>query len=221
MDKILTNIEGPRSLADMVFKLIENAILDGELKPGEEIPESKLAKLLNTSATPVREAINRLIGDGIVEKIPNKPSRIVILSNKEVEDLFDIRMALERLSISLAADNIDQEGINYLKDLQKSGEEYLQKNNLKKYSQYNHDFHDCLYKYSKNHLIVDMLQNIRKKIMLCTSATTLIPEIPARAVPEHELMIEALIKRDKNNAEKLMIAHIVEAKKELIEKRKK
>jgi len=92
-----------RTLAEKAFVSIHGAILTGNLKPGERIPIEELASRLDMSPMPVREAVRRLDGLGLVENIPHKGARVTELSVADLHQIYEARLALEPLAVYRAA----------------------------------------------------------------------------------------------------------------------
>ena len=208
----ITVILIPRNLADQVYDILDKAILNGEFLPGEEMPEAAIAEKLGVSATPVREAINRLAADGLVVKEANKRPRVIILSEKEIHDLYDVRLALETLGISTAALSITAQDIQELRALQRQGEEYFSAGQVVLYRQYDREFHDKILSISGNMLLMEFMERIKKRVTLCASSTVRIPKMREHAVRQHHDMIDLLDQRDAQGAEDLMKIHIQSAK---------
>ena len=85
-------------LRDVVFQTLRQAILKGELKPGERLMEIQLAQKLGVSRTPVREAIRKLELEGLVLMIPRKGAEVAEITIKDLEDVLEVRAALEELA---------------------------------------------------------------------------------------------------------------------------
>ena len=96
-------------LRDVVFNTLRQAILTGELKPGERLMEIHLANKLGVSRTPIREAIRKLELEGLVNIIPNKGAYVTGISDKDVHDIYMIRSMLEGLCVRWATEHITQE----------------------------------------------------------------------------------------------------------------
>lgn len=210
------SITTPRNLADQVYDALEKAILNGEFLPGEEVPETLVAENLGVSATPVREAINRLAGDGLIIKATNKRPRVIQLTRKEVQDLYDVRTALEVLGISTAASSITSEGIQDLRELQERGEGYFRADEFSAYMNYDREFHSKVMSFSENTLVMDFMNKIRNRVMLCVLTTVRIRPMHEQAVKQHCKMIELLAQRDAQGAEEAMKEHIQMAKEALL-----
>lgn len=88
-------------LRDVVFQTLRQAILRGELKPGERLMEIHLAQKLGVSRTPVREAIRKLELEGLVLMIPRKGAIVAEITVQDLEDVLEVRMALEELAVTI------------------------------------------------------------------------------------------------------------------------
>ena len=113
-------------LRDVVFNTLRQAILRGELKPGERLMEIQLADKLGVSRTPIREAIRKLELEGLVLMIPRRGAEVAEITEKSLRDVLEVRGALEELAVELACDRITEEGIEQLKVAAKEFEEALQ-----------------------------------------------------------------------------------------------
>ena len=112
-------------LRDVVFKTLRQAILRGELKPGERLMEIKLANKLGVSRTPIREAIRKLELEGLVLMIPRRGAEVAEITEKSLNDVLEVRKALEELAVQLACERMDEEGLEALKKAAKEFEESL------------------------------------------------------------------------------------------------
>ena len=115
-------------LRDVVFNTLRQAILRGELKPGERLMEIQLANKLGVSRTPIREAIRKLELEGLVLMIPRKGAEVAEITEKNMRDVLEVRKALEELAVQLACDKITQEE---LEELEKAGYSEVQILNLR------------------------------------------------------------------------------------------
>ena len=102
-------------LRDVVFQTLRQAILRGELKPGERLMEIHLAQKLGVSRTPVREAIRKLELEGLVLMIPRKGAIVAEITVQDLEDVLEVRMALEELAVKIACKRITQEQLEEIK----------------------------------------------------------------------------------------------------------
>lgn len=119
-------------LRDVVFNTLRQAILRGELKPGERLMEIQLANKLGVSRTPIREAIRKLELEGLVLMIPRKGAEVAEITEKNLRDVLEVRGALEELAVRLACDRIGEEGIENLKKAAKGFEAVLDSEDITK-----------------------------------------------------------------------------------------
>ncbi len=101
-------------LRDVVFNTLRRAILKGQLKPGERLMEVHLANRLGVSRTPIREAIRKLELEGLVIMIPRRGAEVARITEKSLKDVLEVRRALDVLSVELACQRIDENGIKGL-----------------------------------------------------------------------------------------------------------
>ncbi len=97
------------------FNTLRQAILRGELKPGERLMEIQLANKLGVSRNPIREAIRKLELEGLVLMIPRKGAEVAEITEKNLRDVLEVRCALEELAVQLACDRMDEEGVRELR----------------------------------------------------------------------------------------------------------
>ena len=101
-------------LRDVVFNTLRQAILKGELEPGERLMEIQLAQKLGVSRTPIREAIRKLELEGLVVMIPRKGAEVARITEKDMKDVLEVRGALEELAVALACRHVTDEAVDDL-----------------------------------------------------------------------------------------------------------
>ena len=204
------------TLSAQVFESLQEAIVLGDLMPGEKIRESELAKRYNTSRGPLRDALRRLEARRLVTTTPNAGARVVELSPQQLIELYQVREALEGMTCRLAASNMSDEDIQELSDLldkheqeieRKDGEEYLkQEGDL--------DFHFRIAQGSQNELLRTTLCEDHYQLMrLYRYKFANRKGRPNKALSEHRMILEAIKERDGELAELLMRRHIRNARK--------
>ena len=105
----MTEEQQAMPLRDAVFMSLRKAILTGKIKPGERLTEVKLGKILGTSRTPIREAIRLLEQENLVTIIPGSGARVSRMTVSDLQDVMEVRSALEQLSAGLACERITEE----------------------------------------------------------------------------------------------------------------
>mgnify|MGYP003299253459 FL=1 len=132
-------------LRDVVFQTLRQAILRGELKPGERLMEIQLANKLGVSRTPIREAIRKLELEGLVLMIPRRGAEVAEITEKSLRDVLEVRGALEELAVDLACERITEEDISKLKEAAKEFESTLSNEDVTKIAEADVKFHDIIY----------------------------------------------------------------------------
>jgi DNA-binding GntR family transcriptional regulator len=107
---------GHRTLAERAFATLHEAIVTGVLAPGERLPIEELAEILEMSPMPVREALRELDSSGLVENIPHRGARVTELSIDDLREVYEARLALERLAVRHAAEKFTEEDASVARD---------------------------------------------------------------------------------------------------------
>jgi DNA-binding GntR family transcriptional regulator len=205
----------PNSISDQIYEVLKEHILLGKIAPGERIIENNIAEGLKTSRTPVREAFQRLMQDGLVERVPQGGVRVTVITPRMVREVFGIRAVLEVYAVDLACDNIEVGAIIKLRELAKQARKLLSSpeandpEGLITLWKINTSFHETIYRAAgSEHLlkIVDQLNSLVRRFRFLSMRKTRI-----RAWDQHELIIRYLEDKDKTMLGELMKAHIEEA----------
>ena len=151
-------------LRDVVFQTLRQAILRGELKPGERLMEIQLANKLGVSRTPIREAIRKLELEGLVLMIPRRGAEVAEITEKSLRDVLEVRGALEELAVDLACERITQEDISKLKEAAKLFEETLPGEDVTEIAEADVKFHDIIYLSTDNQRLIQLLYNLREQM---------------------------------------------------------
>ena len=203
------------SLREKVFRVIREGILEGKYKPGEALREATIAKELNVSRTPVREAIRQLELEGLVQSIPNKETVVRGVSEEDVQDIFMIRSRLEGMAARLAAERITPEELEELKEVLELTEFYVTKNDLVHIGELDHRFHDMIYKATKSKILKQMLSDFHTYVQKTRMESIATPGRAICLLKEHTAIFEAVKNKDGQKAEELTNRHINEVSKNM------
>lgn len=151
-------------LRDVVFNTLRQAILKGELDPGERLMEIQLAERLGVSRTPIREAIRKLELEGLVLMIPRKGAEVAKISEKSLRDVLEVRRSLEELAIELACQRIDDTSILELEAAQASFIAAIQTEDTMTMAESDEHYHDIIYNATGNSKLIQMLNNLREQM---------------------------------------------------------
>ena len=151
-------------LRDVVFYTLRQAILKGEMEPGERLMEIQLAKKLGVSRTPIREAIRKLELEGLVIMIPRKGAEVAGITEKALRDVLEVRRSLEELAIELAVSRMKDGDIQTLEAARIEFREALNSSDMIRIAQADEKFHDVIYAGTYNDKLVQILNNLRDQM---------------------------------------------------------
>ena len=151
-------------LRDVVFYTLRQAILKGEMAPGERLMEIQLAKKLGVSRTPIREAIRKLELEGLVIMIPRKGAEVAGITEKALRDVLEVRRSMEELAMELAVARMQEKDIKALEAARIEFREALSSSDMIRIAQADEKFHDVIYAGTYNDKLVQILNNLRDQI---------------------------------------------------------
>ena len=195
-------------LRDVVFNTLRQAILRGELKPGERLMEIQLANKLGVSRTPIREAIRKLELEGLVLMIPRKGAEVAEITEKSLRDVLEVRKALEELAVQLACDKITEEGIQELEKCAGEFKKILKSDDITEIAEADVRFHDVIYMATDNQKLIQLLSNLREHMYRYRVEYLKNPEVHEQLLKEHEEIICHIKKGEKEEAVRIVCRHI-------------
>ena len=209
------NMDDYLPLRDVVFNTLRQAILRGELKPGERLMEIQLANKLGVSRTPIREAIRRLEQEGLVRE-SGKGVKVVGISIQDLEDIYEIRSRIEGLAARRCAECATEEQIEKIKNIVELQEFYTQKGNSANINSTDTEFHNMLYELCGSEVYYSMLSSLHRKVQRFRKISVEDSKRALNAQKEHRLIFEAIKNHDGDLADKLAVEHIINAKENIL-----
>ena len=203
-------------LRDVVFNTLRQAILRGELQPGERLMEIQLAQRLGVSRTPVREAIRKMELEGLVLMIPRRGAEVAEITRQDLEDVLEVRAALEELAVKDACEHITDE---QLQDLKKAANEFkrsLEGTDLVACAEADIHFHEIIYAATNNKRLVQMLNNLREQMYRYRMENLKDKRTYRTLVEEHDAIRRALKKHDKEKAGAAINVHIENQRRSIL-----
>ena len=205
------------SLSDLVFERLESDIISGVYQRGEILTELKLVETLGVSRTPIREALRCLEQERLIADT-GKGSVVLGITLEDLEDIMDIRLRIEGLAAYYAAENLTQEGIERLRAISEMQDFYYNKHDVDNLRRVDDEFHDAIYELCGRSVIHDTLLPLHRKTLRYRRISMgEAPRLP-NTISEHKEILEAIISKDATRAKKLMKQHIVNAKKNMMER---
>ena len=195
-------------LRDVVFNTLRQAILRGELKPGERLMEIQLANKLGVSRTPIREAIRKLELEGLVLMIPRKGAEVAEITEKSLRDVLEVRRALEELAVELVCEKITDEQIQDLKGAAEDFKATLKEGDITRIAEADVKFHDVIYMATDNQKLIQLLNNLREQMYRYRVEYLKRSDFHQQLIDEHEEIIETIENGQKERAVQVVCQHV-------------
>jgi DNA-binding GntR family transcriptional regulator len=204
----LQALQARKSLGEHVFDSLKQAIIRGNMSPGEWLVESHIADTLGISRTPVREAIHKLEREGLIERQPRGGFTVLGLTRDDIEETFGIRAVLEGYAARLAALKHQEKELVPLKRKIEEFEKCLEKKQTDNLTRINTEFHELLYALSKSPKLVHMINGLTDQIYRFRQIILKETKMAKISNDDHKQMLDFIRKRDADGVEALVRDHI-------------
>ena len=191
-------------------ELLQQDILRGDFPPGQALVELTLAARYNVSRTPVREALRRLLAEGLVEQYA-RGYRVIKHEPEDILAIYEVRIALEEAAARAAATRHTPLDIAKIQRSHQSMVAAKQRGTAE-LSDATHDFHRAIWAASHNSVLVDMLESLQRRIRAFSSSTLDYPGRPKSAIAEHSALTDAITAGDAARAGQLAAEHMTRAR---------
>ena len=195
-------------LRDVVFNTLRQAILTGELKPGERLMEIHLANKLGVSRTPIREAIRKLELEGLVTMIPRRGAEVAQITGKSLQDVLEVRRSLDALCAELACARISDEEVEALNVACRAFEEATLKGDIREIAATDVALHDIIIQATGNKRLVQLVNNLAEQMYRYRFEYIKDKSVYPRLIEEHRIMYDAIRGKDGLTAAKVAVTHI-------------
>ena len=196
------------TLADRLRENLADQIVNGVLRPGMRLDEIELATKFGMSRTPVREAFKALAGMGLVEQRPHRGVVVALPSRKRMEEMFEVMAEIEATCARLAAIRMSGPERRQLEQAHLQSLGLVRHGDLTGYSTFNNDFHDIIYRASKNGFLEETARSVRRRVMPFRISQFRIVGRLASSHAEHDAVVQAILRGDGAAAEEAMRAHV-------------
>lgn len=196
------------SLGNQAYQELKRIILERQIPPGGKLNEAELANALGISRTPVREAINRLEKEGLVEVFPQRGAFVVQFFEKDIFELFLIRENLEGLAAYLAAGNINERYLAKLEACLQGFEEPFSEKDARRYAREDFKFHRTIVMLSDARRLINLISTLHDYIRMFRLTTVGLSGRMKTSLVEHRHLLEALREKDPEESERRMREHI-------------
>jgi len=206
-------VDGAKPLSQIAYDALRSMILSGEVKPGERLRERELARRVQVSRTPLREALGRLERDGLAVNKPGLGYFATEFDPALVEQLYEFRETLEVQACRLAARRIGEAGVRALNDIMRQLARFERKkklslDELREEVQLGLRIHEVIARESGNALICDALYQIYDRLRLLTWIDVLWYDIWETTRREHRELVAAVVGHDAERAAKVAQRHV-------------
>jgi DNA-binding GntR family transcriptional regulator len=194
------------SRGDLAYEQLFEAIESGSLKPGVRLREIELSEWVGASRTPIREALGRLEGEGLIARDPSRGMIVAELDHGMVAELYDMREVLEGTAAGLAARHASEAEIDTLREIVQRDREIG--TDPARLARSNRLFHEAMFRCAHNRFLMRFVNSLRQSMVLLGRTTLGIAGRPETARAEHVAIVEAIARRDVEGATAAARAHI-------------
>lgn len=201
--------DGPRRLREVAYERIKDALQHAGLEPGEALSEVQLSKFLGISRTPIREALQQLAQEGMVQVIPGRAVTVASRSLKDVLDVVHVRSLLEPEVARLTAEAATSEQIERLRYAIQKMEEALRDDNYEGWTKADAIFHETMQQACPNQLLAETVVLLRNRVHVIANRYS--QHMPGRleaCTAEKSRVVEAIANHDAKESEEAMREHI-------------
>ncbi len=197
-----------KSLHGELVSLLRDMILDGELKPGDKIPEQALCARFGVSRTPLREATKVLASEGLVQLLPSRGAMVARITNAEIEELFPIMGALEGLAGELACKQATEAEVAAIRAMHDEMVGCYRRNEYAAYAKLNRAIHEAFFTAARSPVLSNYFGNLIVRTHAIRFVARKSLERWREAVEDHEKMMAALEARDGHLLGELLREHL-------------
>jgi len=209
--KLRLKHDKPKALGEAVYQILREAILRVLLPPWEGVNERALAETLQVSRTPVREALQRLVGEGFLTAIPRQGWVVADLSLKDIEEIYTMRGALEGAAARLSAQMISPSELVVLEDVCVQMEAATEQNDVDRQLALNGQFHEFLCSTARNRRLTEQVTRLYDSVRPLCRTSLADPARARDALREHRALVAAIRRRDPDEAERIAREHMTQA----------
>jgi DNA-binding GntR family transcriptional regulator len=200
--------KAPLTRSDQVRRQIADKIISGELQPGEELDEKRLADIFKVSRTPIREALRQLAASELIEWRPHQSAIVAKVTPSKMTEMFEMMAELEGFCGRLAARRMTPPEHADLLAIHRQFEPYVDSGSREGYHAMNRKFHRAIYAGSHNQYLADQASSLYDRIAPYRAYQLRRPDALKLACEEHQCIIDAIIKGDGNEAFRLLVDHV-------------
>ena len=207
-DNLTLKMDDYLPLRDVVFNTLREAILKGELKPGERLMEMHLANKLGVSRTPIREAIRMLEQEGLAVTIPRRGAQVAKITEKDLQDVLEVRDALDELAVACACERMTDEQFTQLKKAMVAFEAATKTDDVRTIVETDEAFHDVIYAAAANPKLENIINSAREQMYRYRYEYVKDTSVYKQLIEEHKAIMKGFENRDVEYVKAIMHTHL-------------
>jgi DNA-binding GntR family transcriptional regulator len=209
-------IKDTKTIRRKVYEHLREQLLNGEIAPPEHLVEAKIAKEMGTSRTPVREALHSLELEGLIKSIPRVGYVVKPISEQEVEEICEIRMAIEGVAVRWAMEKAHKKLFEELKENISLSSQTVSKGEVRVFVEMDARFHEIIARYSGSQRLLELAQTLRRHMLRYRIQSIYSLDNVLRAIEGHKGILQAVQKRDLGEVNKAIRNHMEQVKKDVL-----
>ncbi len=209
-------IKNTKSIRQKIYEHLREQLLNGEIPPHQHLVETKIAKEVGISRTPIREALHSLELEGLIESIPRVGYVVKPISEDEVEEICEIRAAIEEVGARWAMEKAHQKLIEDLRKNILVSEDVASKGNPKAFVELDAQFHEIIARLSGSKRLQELGQTLRRHMLRYRIQSIYLAENVLSAIRGHKGILEAIEKGDSQEVNRAIKIHLEQSKKDIL-----
>jgi DNA-binding GntR family transcriptional regulator len=209
-------IKDTKTIRRRIYEHLREQLLNGEIQPHQHLVEAKIARDIGTSRTPVREALHSLELEGLIESIPRVGYLVKPISEQEVEEICEIRAAIEGLAARWAMEKAHKKLVEQLKKNISLSDEKVSKGDVRAFVDMDAQFHEIISKFSGSKRLLELAQTLRRHMLRYRIQSIYSVDNVIRAIEGHKGIVQAIKKRDLDEVNQAIRNHMEQSKKDVL-----
>ena len=213
----MTKVSDLKTIKETIYFTLKDEICNGQYFPGSQVQEQEIAGRFNSSRSPVREALKQLVADGLLEEFPNRGVFIRKYTEKDICDIFDLRIILEGYAIKKIDDNLTPGKIVALNTLLSDLRKHHEENDVNKYIINDASLHHQIVVMCKNNPVISTYEKLSDMMRQFRIYTFKDSDNFDKSLKDHEEIINYLLDDDPRNAYEVNRTHLLKARDIILE----
>jgi DNA-binding GntR family transcriptional regulator len=209
-------IKSGKTIRKKIYEHLREQLLGGKMQPHQHLIEAKIARDIGTSRTPVREALHSLELEGLIESIPRVGYVVKAISEQEVEEICEIRAAIEGLAARWAMEKAHEKLVIDLEKNISIAEDKVSKGDVRAFVDMDAKFHEIISKFSGSQRLLELAQTLRRHMLRYRIQSIYLVDNVLMAIDGHKGILRAIEKRNLVEVNKAIQHHMEQSKKDIL-----